>query len=176
MDLVTQTFLWDDFRNVMFGDFLVYLTAKTFEGSGAESNYLLYTSACCQLRDRTTGGHLTAVSWSLTRTWQMYWVWNHLNFLQVIKYSSVRDLSLSYLGWAIVEVKEGRKRCQVNFFSAPWPRCWLRWPGLEDCLEKCHGLASTLNHHRLIPTWLFSLELLWPQLCPATTQYLTSTI
>ena len=44
MDLVTQTFLWDDFRNVMFGDFLVYLTAKTFEGSGSESNYLLYTS------------------------------------------------------------------------------------------------------------------------------------
>ena len=40
MDLVTQTLLWDDFRNVMLlGDFLVYLTAKTFEGSGAESNY-----------------------------------------------------------------------------------------------------------------------------------------
>ena len=39
MDLVTQTFLLDDFRNVMFGDFLVYLTAKTFEGSGSESNY-----------------------------------------------------------------------------------------------------------------------------------------
>ena len=45
MDLVTQTLLWDDFRNVMLlGDFLVYLTAKTFEGSGAESNYLLYIS------------------------------------------------------------------------------------------------------------------------------------
>ena len=44
MDLVTQTLLWDDFRNVMMGYFLVYLTAKTFEGSGAESNYLLYIS------------------------------------------------------------------------------------------------------------------------------------
>ena len=39
MDLVAESFLWDDFRNVMLGDFLVYLTAKTFEGSGAESNY-----------------------------------------------------------------------------------------------------------------------------------------
>ena len=45
MDLVAESFLWDDFRNVMLlGDFLVYLTAKTFEGSGAESNYPLYTS------------------------------------------------------------------------------------------------------------------------------------
>ena len=60
MDLVTETFLWDGFRNVMLGDFLVYLTAKMLEGSGVESNYPLCTSACCQLRDRTTGGHLTA--------------------------------------------------------------------------------------------------------------------
>ena len=45
MDLVAESFLWDDFRNVMLlGDFLVYLTAKTFEGSGAESNYPVYIS------------------------------------------------------------------------------------------------------------------------------------
>ena len=44
MDLVTETFLWDDFGNVMLGDFLVYLTAKMLEGSGVESNYPLYIS------------------------------------------------------------------------------------------------------------------------------------
>ena len=44
MDLVTETFLWDGFRNVMLGDFLVYLTAKMLEGSGVESNDPLYIS------------------------------------------------------------------------------------------------------------------------------------
>ena len=65
MDLVTETFLWDDFRNVMLGDFLVYLTAKMLEGSGVESNYPLYIS---QLPTAGPDNRRTPDSWSLTRT------------------------------------------------------------------------------------------------------------
>ena len=65
MDLVTETFLWDDFRNVMLGDFLVYLTAKILEGSGVESNYPLYIS---QLPTAGQDSRWTPDSWSLTRT------------------------------------------------------------------------------------------------------------
>ena len=38
----------------------------------------------------------------------MYWVWNHLNFLQVIKYSSVRDLS-PLLPWLSDRWGKGRE-------------------------------------------------------------------